>query len=167
MRCAIDKKIWFQHVGTSDDHQETYRETEPDFFVHIADKRYMAIEESTWSLFFDKSNQSTAVKTARNHYNSGDVDLYRKVWGWQKAFISDFMWQSTRLLVRQGRRAAVTMAKKLARLDANWRILDIGPGYCVPAYYLAKTCGTRVSKLTLSDIDNKRARLKACLDRCL
>ena len=33
-------EVGFQHVETYGDFQETYREEEPDFFVHVAEKRY-------------------------------------------------------------------------------------------------------------------------------
>lgn len=34
------REVGFQHVETYGDFQETYRETEPDFFIHIAEKAY-------------------------------------------------------------------------------------------------------------------------------
>ncbi|MFB4205345.1 Glycine/sarcosine N-methyltransferase [wastewater metagenome] len=33
-------EVGFQHIDTYGDFQETYRETEPDFFVHVAEKSY-------------------------------------------------------------------------------------------------------------------------------
>ncbi|MBX2810682.1 MAG: class I SAM-dependent methyltransferase [Myxococcales bacterium] len=33
-------EVGFQHVETYGDFQETYREDEPDFFIHVAEKRY-------------------------------------------------------------------------------------------------------------------------------
>lgn len=41
------KEVGFQSVETYGDFQETYREAEPDFFVHIAEKKYMQSEENT------------------------------------------------------------------------------------------------------------------------
>ncbi len=43
------KEVGFQHVDTYGDFQETYRESEPDFFVHIADKKYQSSEENSSS----------------------------------------------------------------------------------------------------------------------
>jgi len=34
------RDVGFQHVDTYGDFQETYRDTEPDFFIHVAEKRY-------------------------------------------------------------------------------------------------------------------------------
>ena len=35
-------EVGFQQVETYGDFQETYREEEPDFFIHVAEKRYLA-----------------------------------------------------------------------------------------------------------------------------
>ena len=43
------KEVGFQHVETYGDFKETYRESEPDFFVRIADKKYRSPEESASS----------------------------------------------------------------------------------------------------------------------
>lgn len=39
------KEVGFQKVSTYGDFQETFRDTEPDFFVHVAEKAYRSIEE--------------------------------------------------------------------------------------------------------------------------
>lgn len=39
------KEVGFQSVDTFGDFQETYRVEEPDFFIHIAGKRYQEVEE--------------------------------------------------------------------------------------------------------------------------
>ena len=36
------KEVGFQKVTTYGDFKETYREREPDFFVHVAEKKYVA-----------------------------------------------------------------------------------------------------------------------------
>jgi hypothetical protein len=38
------KEVGFQKVTTYGDFQETYRDREPDFFVHVAEKTYQAQE---------------------------------------------------------------------------------------------------------------------------
>lgn len=38
-------EVGFQQIETFGDFQETYHETEPDFFVHIAEKKYIEDEE--------------------------------------------------------------------------------------------------------------------------
>ncbi|MCB1947943.1 class I SAM-dependent methyltransferase [Nitrosomonas sp.] len=38
-------EVGFQHIETYGDFQETYRESEPDFFIHIAEKAYQSTDE--------------------------------------------------------------------------------------------------------------------------
>lgn len=40
-------EVGFQHVETFGDFKETYKETEPDFFVHVAEKLYETDDEDT------------------------------------------------------------------------------------------------------------------------
>lgn len=40
-------EVGFQHVETYGDFKETYKETEPDFFVHVAEKLYESEKEGT------------------------------------------------------------------------------------------------------------------------
>jgi glycine/sarcosine N-methyltransferase len=40
------KEVGFQRVTTYGDFKETYRETEPDFFIHVAEKKYIEEEGS-------------------------------------------------------------------------------------------------------------------------
>ena len=39
------KEVGFQRVTTYGDFHETYRETEPDFFIHVAEKKYVNMED--------------------------------------------------------------------------------------------------------------------------
>jgi len=41
------REVGFQRVDTYGDFQETYRDHEPDFFIHVAEKRYRGEEPST------------------------------------------------------------------------------------------------------------------------
>lgn len=41
------KEVGFQTVTTYGDFQETYRDSEPDFFIHVAEKKYKADESNT------------------------------------------------------------------------------------------------------------------------
>ena len=40
-------EVGFQHIETYGDFQETYREEEPDFVVHVAEKSYVSGEKAT------------------------------------------------------------------------------------------------------------------------
>ncbi|MEJ2621037.1 MAG: class I SAM-dependent methyltransferase [Candidatus Thiodiazotropha sp.] len=39
------REVGFQHIETFGDFKETYRETEPDFFIHVAEKAYRKQED--------------------------------------------------------------------------------------------------------------------------
>lgn len=41
----LAQQVGFQHVETYGDFQETFREEDPDFFVHVAEKRFIADED--------------------------------------------------------------------------------------------------------------------------
>ena len=40
-------EVGFQHIETYGDFQETYREDESDFFVHVAEKSYVSGGKAT------------------------------------------------------------------------------------------------------------------------
>ena len=40
------KEVGFQKVTTFGDFKETYREREPDFFIHVAEKKYVEQPDS-------------------------------------------------------------------------------------------------------------------------
>jgi len=42
------REVGFQHVDTYGDFQETYRDDQPDFFVHVAEKQYSDEEEENY-----------------------------------------------------------------------------------------------------------------------
>lgn len=42
----LTKEVGFQRVTTFGDFQETFRETEPDFFIHVAEKSYIEMEDN-------------------------------------------------------------------------------------------------------------------------
>ncbi|HEY9150438.1 MAG TPA: class I SAM-dependent methyltransferase, partial [Gammaproteobacteria bacterium] len=39
------REVGFQRVTTYGDFKETYRESEPDFFIHVAEKSYLTRED--------------------------------------------------------------------------------------------------------------------------
>ena len=40
------KEVGFQKISTFGDFQETYREEDPDFFIHVAEKKYIGGEDA-------------------------------------------------------------------------------------------------------------------------
>lgn len=43
---CLMKEVGFQRVTTYGDFQETYRDIEPDFFIHVAEKKYIPAKET-------------------------------------------------------------------------------------------------------------------------
>ncbi len=106
------------------------------------------------------SDQSAAIeKTAREYYNSEDADhFYSRIWGGEDIHIGLYT-ATDEAISEASHRTVATIAERLPKLDASCRVLDIGSGYCGAARYLAKTYGTHVSALNLSEVENEKARV--------
>jgi glycine/sarcosine/dimethylglycine N-methyltransferase len=144
------REVGFQHVETYGDFQQTYRETEPDFFIHIAEKAYRRDEE-LGQLY------SSTVNTARDYYNSADADnFYAIIWGGEDIHIG-FYESETEDIATASRRTVEHMAAG-ARITPETRVLDVGAGFGGAARHLAKTFGCKVTCLNLSEVENARNR---------
>jgi sarcosine/dimethylglycine N-methyltransferase len=142
------REVGFQRIDTYGDFQETYHDDEPDFFIHVAEKKYRPDEELA-------DVYSTAVHTARDYYNSEDADnFYYHVWGGNDIHIGLYR-APDEDIDAASRRTVEQMAGKV-EITPDTRILDIGAGYGGAARYLAKTYGCRVSCLNLSEVENAR-----------
>lgn len=142
------REVGFQRIDTYGDFQETYHDTEPDFFIHVAEKKYRPDEELA-------DVYSTAVHTARDYYNSEDADnFYYHVWGGNDIHIGLYETPDENIDVAS-RRTVERMAAKV-EITPDTRILDIGSGYGGAARYLAETYGCKVSCLNLSEVENAR-----------
>lgn len=139
-------EVGFQDVQTYGDFQETYREDEPDFFVHIAEKMYTT--EATYG---------EAVDTAREYYNSDDADnFYFTVWGGEDIHVGLYQ-DAHEPIFDASRRTVDRMASKVS-LGPDTKVLDIGAGYGGAARHLARTYGCKVVALNLSEVENERDR---------
>lgn len=144
----------FQRVDTYGDFQETYRDSEPDFFIHVAEKAYApdGQREDPVTLTY-----SDVVNTARDYYNSEDADnFYATVWGGEDIHVGVYRSQSEPI-ADASRRTVAKMAERL-QLTPQTRVLDIGAGYGGAARQLAGTYGCRVVALNLSEVENERDR---------
>ncbi|PTN12240.1 class I SAM-dependent methyltransferase [Nitrosomonas aestuarii] len=102
--------------------------------------------------------QSVAVNTARDYYNSEDADyFYSKIWGGEDIHIGLYEMSDEPISVAS-QRTVQTMVSYLPSLNAEDLVLDLGSGYCGAARYLAKTYGSHVKALNLSEVENQRAR---------
>ncbi|MGP4020258.1 glycine/sarcosine N-methyltransferase [Saccharopolyspora sp. 5N708] len=142
------REVGFQRIDTYGDFQETYHDAEPDFFIHVAEKKYRPDEELS-------DVYSTAVHTARDYYNSEDADnFYYHVWGGNDIHIGIYQTPDEDIDAAS-RRTVAQMAGKV-EITPDTKILDIGSGYGGAARYLAETYGCKVSCLNLSEVENAR-----------
>lgn len=143
------REVGFQDIRTYGDFQETYREDEPDFFIHIAEKLYHDED--------DETDYSGAVNTARDYYNSDDADnFYFTIWGGEDIHVGSYS-HAGEPIFDASRRTVERMAGKLD-LRPGTRVLDIGAGYGGAARHLARTYGCKVIALNLSEVENERDR---------
>ncbi|NKB81949.1 MAG: methyltransferase domain-containing protein [Nitrospirales bacterium] len=149
------QEVGFQQVKTYGDFEETYKTENPDFFVHVAEKRYKNEERR---VHVSPTNYSTTVATARDYYNSSDADrFYATIWGGEDIHIGLYQ-QESDSIVAASRRTVEKMASLLTGIDAKTRVLDIGSGYGGSARYLVKRFGCQVGCLNLSEVQNQRNR---------
>lgn len=144
------REVGFQRVDTYGDFQETYQDSEPDFFIHIAEKKYTPDEELS-------DVYSNAVHTARDYYNSEDADnFYYHVWGGNHFHVGLYKTRDEEINVAS-HRTVEHMASK-AKITPETRVLDVGSGYGGAARHLARTFGCKVTCLNLSEVENNRNR---------
>lgn len=143
-------EVGFQHIETYGDFQHTYRDEQPDFFVHVAEKEYRMDAD-------EDSSYSEAVSTARTYYNSSDADtFYATVWGGEDIHIGLYD-RPDEPIADASRRTVERMAAK-ADPAPGTTVLDLGSGYGGSARYLAASHGCRVLALNLSEVENERNR---------
>lgn len=144
------REVGFQHIETYGDFQQTYRESDPDFFIHIAEKAYRRDEE-LGQLY------SPTVSTARDYYNSADADnFYAIIWGGEDIHIGLYEGEDDDIALAS-RRTVEQMAES-AQITPETRVLDVGAGFGGAARYLAQTYGCKVTCLNLSEVENARNR---------
>jgi glycine/sarcosine/dimethylglycine N-methyltransferase len=144
----IMREVGFQRIDTYGDFQETYQDSEPDFFIHVAEKSYRS-EDQLADVY------STAVHTARDYYNSDDADnFYFHVWGGNDIHVG--LYQTPDEDIDSASRRTVERMASKVDITADTRILDIGAGYGGAARYLARTYGCKVACLNLSEVENRR-----------
>lgn len=143
-------EVGFQRIHTYGDFQHTYRDEEPDFFIHVAEKEYRTEDDQ-------EGSYGAAVSIARSYYNSPDADtFYASVWGGEDIHIGCYE-RPDEPIADASRRTVARMASKL-ELTKHSQVLDLGSGFGGSARYLAETYGCRVYALNLSEVENERHR---------
>lgn len=147
----------FQRVRTYGDFQETYQESEPDFFVHIAEKS--ALRETRWDSAGRDEEADDVREVTEDYYDSDDADtFYSVIWGGEDVHVG--IYEETDSIRQASATTVERMAAMLGRVDKNTRVLDIGAGYGGSARYLARTFGCQVSCLNISETQNDTNRVK-------
>ncbi|MGD2117588.1 MAG: methyltransferase domain-containing protein [Chromatiales bacterium] len=104
------------------------------------------------------NNYSTVVETARAYYNSEDADnFYFHIWGGEDIHIGLYE-SADDSIAAASRRTVQRMAQEIIGLNQDSRVIDLGSGYGGSARYLAKTYGSHVTALNLSETENQRNR---------
>lgn len=152
-------EVGFQQIKTYADFQETHKVNDPDFFIHVAEKRYKNEERPVTIMGkLGDSTYSATVDTAREYYNSSDADrFYATIWGGEDIHIG--LYQGERdSIFEASQRTVEKMAGYVEDLTSESRVLDIGSGYGGSARYLVEKYGCQVGCLNLSEVQNQRNR---------
>jgi sarcosine/dimethylglycine N-methyltransferase len=146
----------FERVRTFGDFQETYQESDPDFFVHIAEKS--AIPTARWTEP-DAAVPSTIHADTELYYDSDDANaFYSSIWGGEDLHIGCY--EKTQDIKAASTETVDRMASMLGRLDADVTVLDIGAGYGGSARRLVQKYGCNVRCLNISEAQNDVNRYK-------
>lgn len=151
-------QVGFQSVTTYGDFQSSYRDEDPDFFIHVAQKSYLGEDEDRDGIKNTGDRYSEAVQTAQAYYNSADAEnFYSRLWGGEDIHIG--LYQSdSEPVINASHRTVERMAEQLGDRLRGARVLDIGGGYGGSARYLAREYGAQVVSLNLSEVQNERGR---------
>jgi glycine/sarcosine/dimethylglycine N-methyltransferase len=147
----------FQRVRTYGDFQETYAESDPDFFVHVAEKSDLPIRSARPDT---PAKATPAIRAITEHYyDSEDADnFYSTVWGGEDLHLG--IYEGTQDIREASDAIVDRMAAMLPNLSSKTRVLDLGSGYGGSMRRLVKTFGCTASCLNLSEIQNDTNRLK-------
>lgn len=154
------KEVGFQTVKTYADFQETYMVDDPDFYIHVAEKKY----RKSFLLSGKTSGEtipgiSQAVEKTKDYYDSEAADrFYFNVWGGEDIHIGIY-YHDNESIYDASRRTVEHMASLIPHeISEETTLLDLGSGYGGSARYLARTFGCKVVALNLSELQNQRNR---------
>lgn len=146
------REAGFERVRTYGDFQEIYKDDEPDFFVHVAEKSVMN-GEGWRPAEGDDGDYRIAAKA---YYDNPDSHaFYSMIWGGEDLHIGLYPEKGPTPTVREASDAIVDrMAATLTGLGAGVKVLDLGAGFGGSARRLAGRYGCSVRCLNLSEYQN-------------
>lgn len=153
-------EVGFQRIHTFADFKETYKEENPDFYIHIAEKSYMTPEEKQNENEQEQKQhiESQSVEAAHKYYNSDAADrFYATIWGGKDIHVGIYNYDGESIY-DASHRANEEMVKKAPKLTPDSNVIDLGAAYGGFARYLADTYGCQVACLNISEVQNQRNR---------
>lgn len=149
-------QVGFQRIHSFADFKESYKEENPDFFIHVAEKAYMSPDDKKDS--DKKQNAADSVEVAREYYNSSDADrFYETIWGGKDIHVGMYNFDGESIF-DASHRTNEKLVGKAPKLTEDTRVIDLGAAYGGFARYLAEKYGCHVSCLNISEIQNERNR---------
>jgi len=147
----------FQRVRTYGDFQETYAETDPDFFIHVAEKSTLHLLR--WGGGTREEGTTDVRDVAEDYYDSDDADtFYSTIWGGEDLHIG--VYEDTRDIRAASDATVDRMAAVVPDLGPSTRILDIGAGYGGSMRRVSKAHGCEATCLNISETQNDYNRAK-------
>ena len=152
------REVGFQDIHTFGDFKADYAQDDPDFFVHVAEKRYRPPEEVNSVNDNPKGEADRVVEVSREYYNSSPADrFYANIWGGEDIHIG--MYESDdESIFDASRRTVETMLSLVPGLDETKKVIDLGAGYGGAARLMVEKYGCHVACLNLSEVQNERNR---------
>ncbi len=149
------RDVGFQRIFGYGDFQEVFEHDDPDFIVHVAEKRYT--EPVKLNRIGENPNASEVVTVSRDYYNSSPADrFYHTIWGGEDIHIG--IYEDGDTIAEASERTVERMSTLLPELTSDTEVVDLGAGYGGAARYLAKRHGCSVTCLNLSEVQNRRNR---------
>ncbi len=149
------REVGFQRIKTYGDFKETYQEQDPDFYIHVAEKKYLDPSE----LEGEYHDRSVVVSQSRDYYDSSAADnFYATIWGGEDIHIGVYEKEGEAIADASQRTLDLMTQHLPAKLDAESEVLDLGAGYGGSARYLVRKYGCGVTCLNLSVVQNSRNR---------
>jgi sarcosine/dimethylglycine N-methyltransferase len=150
------REAGFERVRTYGDFQESIADSEPDFFVHVAEKS--SLHTVRWG--GGKSSDGPDIRdVTEDYYDSEDADtFYSVIWGGEDLHVG--LYDETQDIRTASDATIDRMVAMVPGLSENTQILDIGAGYGGAMRRVVRATGCTATCLNLSEIQNDTNRSK-------